>query len=299
LTQPDGTGEDGSPAVSIVMAVLNAADTVGEQIAGLAGQQTDLEWELIVVDNGCTDDTIRIVTSTSDLSDRLKIVDARSEQSVAYARNRGVEAARAPIIAFCDGDDVVDPQWLTRLYEAVATADLVGGALEVDRLNSPEAIYWRGGAPTVGGLPIALGFLPSIIGANFAVRRDRYLAVGGCDEGMGYSCDDVDLAWRLQQAGARLAFADSAIVHYRLRSSARGQMRQQWHYGSAEARLRKKFGSVVRRDSVSAVASSYWFLVSRLHHVVRGRRLRGRWLGVLAYRAGRLKGAFANAVLWW
>jgi glycosyltransferase involved in cell wall biosynthesis len=281
------------------MPVRNAAGTVGEQIAALAGQQTDVEWELLVVDNGCSDDTIDIATSRGDLRDRLRVIDAGDEPSIGYARNRGVEAARGAVIAFCDSDDVVDPHWLTRLYEATANADLVGGVLKVDLLNSPEAIYWRGGTPTDGGLPVALGFLPSVIGANFAVRRDRYLEVGGCDARMGYSCEDVDLSWRLQQSGALIAFAESAVVHYRLRSSATAQMRQQWHYGRSEARLRKKFGSAVRRDSAVTVAHSYWFLLSRIHHVVRGRRLRGRWLGVLAYRAGRLRGSITHAVLWW
>lgn len=259
----------------------------------------DQRWELLLVDNGCTDDTLSIVERWRPQLTGLRIIDARDRAGLAHARNVGVAHARGRVVAFCDGDDVVADGWAQALLDAARDADLVGGTLEVERLNGADPVYWRGGSPTAAGLPPAHRYFAVAVGANFAVRRDVVDRVGGFDEQFVICSDDVDFSWRVQAAGGRLAFAEAAVVHYRLRPDLRTNIRQQWNYGRAEARLYAKFRPELERIPATDVLRTYWFLLSRFHHLIRGRQLRGRWLCMVAYRAGRLRGSAEQRLLWW
>lgn len=285
--------------MSVILAVLNAEATIAEQLDALARQLRPPTWELLVVDNGCTDGTLDIVESRRDQFPRLRIVDAHVKRGLAHARNVGVAASEAEVVAFCDGDDVVGSSWLAALAVGCRSADLVGGSLEVSLLNTPDAVYWRGESPTSSGLPLALGYLPTVVGANFAVRRALYHAVGGCDERFSICCDDVDLSWRLHRAGATVAYAPTAVVHYRYRNDIADAVRQQRNYGRTEGLLVRLHRPGVRRDSLGTVLRVYWYLLSRCHHRGRDPYRAGRWRSVAAYRTGRIQGGWEHRVLWW
>jgi GT2 family glycosyltransferase len=123
--------------------------------------------------------------------------------------------------------------------------------------------------------------------------------LGGFDEQFTICSDDVDFCWRLQEAGETLVHAPDAVMHYRLRSDLRSALRQQWCYGIAEGALKRKFGARMRRDSFTTVRKVWLALLLRPDHLLRGPRLRGRWLSVAAYRLGRLAGSWRHRVLWW
>ncbi|HVV75220.1 MAG TPA: glycosyltransferase [Mycobacteriales bacterium] len=287
-----------SDGISVVLCVRNAATTVGEQLEGLS-RQTFQSWELILVDNGCTDATLEVVDSWLPQLPSVTVVRAHERAGLAYARNVGVAAANRAAIAFCDGDDVVDANWLSALWDALQSADHVGGHLDVTGLNDADTVYWRTGSPTEDGLYRAHGYLPHPIGANFAVWRTVYLDVGGCDEQFVICSDDVDLSWRIQRAGGSLGYTPDAIVQYRLRSSLRQAARQQWTYGRAEARLFKKYRTEMRRPALSQALQEWIRVLPRIDRFFRGRRLRGAWVCFIAYRAGRIRGGLEHHVAWW
>jgi glycosyltransferase involved in cell wall biosynthesis len=287
------------PSISVVLPVRNAAATIADQLRSLAAQTMSSDWELLVVDNGCVDETLDVVARWAAQIPRIRIVDARDTPGLSHARNAGVAAARGEFVAFCDADDEVDAHWLRELSAATTDADLIAGHLEVDSLNDPDVVYWRGGSPTSEGLKMAYQYLGHAVGANFAIRRAAFLDVGGCDPQFRICSDDVDLSWRAQEAGYRIAFAPGAVVHYRFRPGVRDVVRQQWNYGRAEAALYRKFRPRMRRQSLVVVARTWWYLFTRLHQTVRGHRLRGRWMALAAYRTGRLRGSLDQHVLWW
>jgi glycosyltransferase involved in cell wall biosynthesis len=287
------------PRLSVLLPARNAGATIEEQLRALSNQTYSGPWELLVIDNGCTDDTLDVVARWIDKVPTLRVVDARDQPGLAHARNVGVRAARADVVMFCDADDEVDQRWLEAMSRAIEGADLVSGHLDVQTVNDPDVVFWRGGSPTEGGLKQAHGYLGHAVGANFAIRRSVYLEVGGCDERFRVCSDDVDLSWRVQEAGHRVAFAPDAVVRYRLRAGLRDAVRQQWIYGRAEALLYRKFRPRMRRQRGPEVAYVWFYLVTRVHQLVRGRRLRGWWLALAAYRLGRLRGSFEQRVLWW
>jgi glycosyltransferase involved in cell wall biosynthesis len=283
----------------VILPVRNAGATIADQLAGLSRQVVDRPWELLVVDNGCTDNTLTVVEQWKPRLGEIRVVPAHDRAGLAHARNVGVAAARGGVVAFCDGDDIVADGWAQALLDGCGDAELVGGALDVEQLNDPPSIYWRGGSPTAAGPPLAHRLFPIAVGANFAARRGTIDEVGGFDEQFLICSDDVDFSWRVQQAGGRFCFANSAVVRYRFRPDLRTNLRQQWNYGRAEARLYEKFRPQLQRAPLSDVARTYWFLLSRSHHLVRGELLRGRWLCMVVYRLGRLRGSWERRKLWW
>src|SRR5205807_133393 len=125
---------------------------------------------------------------------------------LAYARNVGARAAAGQLLAFCDADDVADRRWLSELAAGAEEADIVGGRLEVELLNSELVRTWRGLPEDDLRRPVVLDYLPYAVGANFAVGREAFESVGGCDEAFEFCGDDVDLSWRIQRRSGKLAF---------------------------------------------------------------------------------------------
>src|SRR3712207_5405247 len=113
------------PSVSVVIVMRNAAATIGEQLEALSRQDYAGPWEVVVADNGSTDDSVAVVRQWEGRLPGLQIVDASLRRGVSYARNAGVVASSGEVIAFCDADDVAEPDWLRRLVAGLGDADIV------------------------------------------------------------------------------------------------------------------------------------------------------------------------------
>lgn len=276
----------------------NAGVVIEEQLAAIANLATTYPWELLVVDNGCTDDSIERVEQYRDRIANLRVVPAHERAGLAFARNVGAAASAAEIVAFCDADDIVAPQWLQRILEPFDDNPrvMVGGALEFATLNSDQVRFWRGYDERMTALVVGFNYLPHAIGANFAIRRSDFLGLGGCDEQFVGSSDEIDLCWRAQESGLELLFAPDAVIAYRLRENIRDTMRQQHGYGRSAAGLYRVHRDRMPRRSLGEVVAPYWMLISRVHQLLRGPQLRGRWLTNAAYWAGRVRGSAEQRV---
>lgn len=99
--------------VSIVMPAYNASKTIGDSIKSIQAQ-TVKEWELIVIDDGSTDNTSLVVAEYSLKDTRIKFIRNEKNNGVSYTRNRAVELAKGEWIAFLDSDDVWEPKKLEK-----------------------------------------------------------------------------------------------------------------------------------------------------------------------------------------
>lgn len=99
------------PVVSVVTPAFNAAATIAETIESIQAQTIEA-WEMIIVDDGSTDDTQHVVRSFQD--PRIRFIPIAHTGTPAAARNRGVEEARASRVAFIDADDMWTPDFLER-----------------------------------------------------------------------------------------------------------------------------------------------------------------------------------------
>jgi GT2 family glycosyltransferase len=171
---------------------------------------------------GCTSEIV-VVWQGPEPAPRLNgvVVERVFPAGLSYARNRGLEAARAPLVAFVDDDEVVDPGWLAALIDAfrsIEAAGVFGPVAPRDERGLPYCNYNGGGAlRIVSGrrtLPWGIG-----TGGNMAFRRDELLAMGGFDLIFGIgavacSAEDTDAILRTLRGGESVAWTPDAVVYH-------------------------------------------------------------------------------------
>lgn len=229
------------PVVSVVVPIYNAATNLEQTLRSVQSQSLS-NWELIVVDDGSSDGSVAIVLSLFGDDPRLRLL-RQSNAGVSIARNRGVAASRAPLIAFLDADDLWHPDKLRLHVEFHRTRAGLGVSFAQVEFLSP------GGKPT--GLvashprqaPGPMDFLcenPTTTTSNWVLRREVFEAVGGFVEGMSYS---EDLEWLLRVACDgrwRIEAIDRVLTYYRTSvgglSSSLQRMEQGWLRLISEAR---------------------------------------------------------------
>jgi glycosyltransferase involved in cell wall biosynthesis len=281
--------------ISVVVPVLNAAETLPAQLEALSGQTYAGKWEVIVADNGSTDGTPDLARTWADRIPELSVVDASDRKGQAHARNGGAAAARGDFIAFCDADDVATPGWLEALAEAARSCDVVGGTLEHQSLNSPSVRSWRSAQPREQ-TPKDEAFLPWAESANLGVWASVFRELGGFNEGYPAS-EDVEFSWRAQLASYRFEFAPGAVVKYRHRTALSQLARQHYAYGVNSAKLYHDFRSRGMPRSPARRALRVWGRVLvRLILDLPSRERRGILLRKAAYRWGRLRGSIQYRV---
>lgn len=219
--------------VSVLIATYNRAQLLDECLAHLRAQPFNDGDEVIVVDNGSSDDTTAVVTrhQVNDFGPPLRLVhESRPGKSRAIAS--GLAHASGDILAFTDDDVNVDLGWLDAIRSALAdpTVALVGGPV-TPRFDStvPNWIrracerHPRLGAPLAlldyGADPCELG-PRSLLGANLAVRRSVFEQVGGFPTHLGklrgtlLSGEDHALCVSVQEAGFRAVYCPGATVRH-------------------------------------------------------------------------------------
>ena len=223
--------EDGDPDVSVVVPARNASGTIPMLLSALERTTFEGAWELIVVDDASTDDTSQLAREWG-----ARVVQLDSQSGPAGSRNAGIAAAAAPLIAFTDADCEPSPDWLGAIVRALGEADLVTGPVR------PTPDVPRG--PFDRTLHIS-GSSPLFETANLGARRELIDRVGGFEPfappgdgaivglrpavDQGHFGEDAVFGWRARRLGARVAFADQALVHHAVfPRSARGYIAERW-----------------------------------------------------------------------
>lgn len=276
---------------TVVIPARNAAGTIEHQLAALERQRGVDHLEVIVVDNGSTDDTRAIVERWCERLEGLRLVSATERAGPSYARNVGIEAAASDRILLCDADDVVEPDWARRMLAALDGADAVSG---YSRWVDPQLRFLQDDEPFAP----RLGFLPGFSGANSALSRDVWRAVGGFDEEL-QTAEDLDFAWRLQLRGYRLVREDRAVIQYRQRTGDRAVFVQGYHHGQGSVRVFQRYRALGMPRSSTTVALKVW-----LRLVVSGLTVwsdpgaRSYWARRVGTRLGRLTESVRRGVLY-
>jgi glycosyltransferase involved in cell wall biosynthesis len=290
-TPPADAGHVAAPVeVSVVIACYNAAAWIAEQLEALGRQRFDRPWEIIVVDNGSSDESAAIVDQFATRVPGLRVLRATAGRGPGYARNAGVRVARGTFVVFCDADDVVADDWVTEMAAALQEHRFVACRLEHERLNPTWLNRSRHGVQGDG--LVRHPFLDAGGGGTLGVRRDLLLAVGGFDEDMR-THEDIDLCWRLQLAGTPLCFAPRAVIHYRYRPSLRGTFSQACHYGCDCMRLYRRYrelGHSVLIKTWRGLALECAVACLRLPTAVVSKTAFSFWLSNTGFRIGLLRG---------
>lgn len=207
--------------ISIVIPLYNKEKSVSSTIDS-ALSQTFSEFEIIVVNDGSTDNSINIIQGIKD--DRVKLINIENG-GVSRARNIGVDNAKFELIALLDADDLWDENYLEEMYKFI--------------LDFPEASLWGSVQRILAGNDIKI--LDYSIPSNFRgyvdnyfkvgientlfhtssviFRKSDFLAVGKFDENIGLS-EDMDLWFRFA-IHTRVAFYNKPMAYYRVETENR------------------------------------------------------------------------------
>lgn len=286
-----------APKLSVIVPCRNAAGTLSGTLDSLASQEWDERWELLVVDNGSTDETVSIAT---DYAARLplRVVDASERAGQPFALNMGVQAARAHAVAFCDADDEVGAGWLAALGNALAEHELVAGRQDYERLNEPWVRASREPVFETGLAKLWFPpYLPHAGSGGLGVRKNLHESIGGFDESMDVLFD-MDYTVRAQLAGAEITFVPEAVIHYRYRHDLRGIFRQSRLYAEHVALLQRRYKPKGKRvPGQRTWLIEGWKPVVQTVPRVHRKDGRGRLAWLLGWQVGRYVGSVKHRVL--
>lgn len=267
--------------ISVVIPAYNAAHTITAGLRALEDQTVPRHrYEIIVVDDGSADDTADVVeqyiqsealtsqlghsgnpAGSATLAGERQLEPHRAEElssirlicqhhrGAAAARNTGAQAARGDVVVFLDADCVPASDWLECLVAPLGVDSVVGAG---GRVRTQQ----QGLLPRFVQLEyddrynrIARHrYIDFISSATAAYRRDAFLRVDGFDTTM-LGAEDVDLSFRLAEAGHKLVFAPDAVVYHTHPESLWAYVRRKFRYAFWRAAVYGRHPGKVAADS--------------------------------------------------
>jgi glycosyltransferase involved in cell wall biosynthesis len=208
---------DAKPLVSVVITVRNAEAFISATLASLL-QERDVPLEVVLIDNGCTDATIKRVSAFND--QRVRVIEG-PKKGIAHALNVAYAAARGEIIVRCDGDDLYPPQRLVRQTQWLAAhpefGAVCGGFSTIDSKGNPLADLGHQEIAQEITEELRNGVIRTHIG-TFAIRAEAIRAAGGSRE--YFDCfEDFDFQLRLGET-CRIWFEPEVEYIYRIHQTS-------------------------------------------------------------------------------
>jgi glycosyltransferase involved in cell wall biosynthesis len=230
-----------APRVSVLLAVRNGAATLPLALRSIA-LQTEPDWELLVYDDGSSDDTIDLVEGWASAEPRMRVFRSPESRGLGARLNELIDAARAPLIARMDADDVAYPGRLSRqaeLLDAQPAVDLVGASIAVFR--SDGSLHGKRWAPPgheqIVGFPFRAFriFHPTWMGRCEWFRQHRYSVGAGTTE-------DQDLLYRALPVSTYANVPDILLGYREDRVSLRRVARARWDMARLVTRVAVRRG---------------------------------------------------------
>ncbi len=201
-----------APRVTVIIPCHNLGAYLDEAVDSVLAQ-TYQDFDIIVVDDGSTDDRTNALLARYDRP-RTRVI-RQTRRGLPAARNRGLAETRATYICALDADDRLAPTYLERSVSVLEADPGLTFASHWVQTFGDETATWR---PERCDLAAVLD-MNTINGAAL-VRRDALVAVGGWDETMRDGCEDWDLWLRLLERGYRGTIIPEVLFYYRRRAGS-------------------------------------------------------------------------------
>jgi len=214
---------------SVIVPVRNGSAVIHRCLHALASQDLPRDqYEIIVVDDGSTDDTVAFVAGFPDV--RLLSTPPRGP---AAARNRGIAAAQGDVILFTDADCAPRSDWARTMLDGLerSGADGAKGIYETHQ-RSLVARFVQIEYETRYARMARRAHIDFIDTYSAAYRREVLTKVGGFDERFPFpSVEDQELSFRVTERGYRLAFVPDAVVDHLHAATVRAYARKKFRIG--------------------------------------------------------------------
>jgi glycosyltransferase involved in cell wall biosynthesis len=285
------TASTDRPLVTVVVAAYNAAGTIGKCLDSLASVTWPADrLEVIVVDDGSTDDTRRLAASRAG----VRTLD-QPNAGPSCARNLGLAVASGDLVAFTDSDCIVAGDWVERLAGHFRDESVMGAGGS-QRCPSDATPFMEDVHGVLSGMGFLGGYTKSAAtvgetghnpSCNVMYRRAQVAEVGGFRPGM-FPGEDVDLDHRLRARwpNGRLLYDPSASVFHYRPTTFGGWWRMMRRYGYSSGhnvRLHGYFRALHAVPWLMAATAGLWLLLLGVDP--RGGTVAGlaAGLGVLAF----------------
>jgi mycofactocin system glycosyltransferase len=229
------------PTVSVVIPVKDRADELRNCLTSLHQLNYPRHrLEIVVVDDGSSDHSAEVARELG----AVLVESGAVGGGPALARNQGAKVAGGEILAFIDSDCIASPQWLVELLPVFAEARVaaVGGLVDgmyddsaLDRYEAVMSSLNLGGREMSGSAGDDTFYLPS---CNLLVRKQAFMAAAGFRTALQVG-EDVDLTWRLRDAGWEIVYLPHGRVCHAHRSKFWPFMKRRFDYGTSEGLLKQ------------------------------------------------------------
>ena len=287
--------------VTIVIPAYGRPEALRTTLDALA--QDEAVAAVVVVDDGSPGPAAlaRVVTGAG-----VTLVRRAANGGPGPARNTGLARVATPLVAFLDVDVVPPPGWLEPLLAHFTDPAVAAVAPRVAARPPDDP------SPVADGLtrfeqdrsPLDLGPAEARVAPRtrvayvpttaLVVRRQALEAVGGFDEGLRFG-EDVDLVWRLVEAGHVVRYEPGVVVTHPTRPGPAAWLRQRFDYGRSAAPLARRHADALAPVSVSAWSAAAWALAAGGHPGV-GLAVAGTAVAQLPRRLGALERPWAEGL---
>jgi GT2 family glycosyltransferase len=289
------------PAVSVVMVVYRTGRPLAESMRRVLGDQ-DVD-EFVLVDNGSSVEEAGVIDAAHAGHPEMTVMRGQGNVGFARAVNLGVSVARGEMIVVLNPDAFLEKGCIRALHKTLRTCrvpalvgarvlnpdgseqrgarrgevtpvtsllSLTGLARKVSVLHGFEVHHEDDPTP-MRGIPV-----PTISGACFAIRRADFLGLGGFDSGYFLHVEDVDLCWRVRQAGGEVLFEPRARVIHLGSTSLASPLKVELHKGIGLARYFRKRAERLSQRMIALVLTPLIVMVSVLRPILRGQLFKNR-----------------------
>lgn len=234
--------------ISIVVPVYNYATHLKKTLLSLK-QQSITDFELIVVDDGSTDNSAEVAKNFTD-----KVIKNRKNCGPAISRNKAIKLAKRNIIAFIDSDCIADQDWIKNILEALkdTEVDAIMGNTKIPKStfigDSISELGFPGGA-NAGFENMwhvdETGFTDHLTSCNFAARKIIFEKYGVFDESFPLAGgEDPELAYRWSKLGVKIKYIPKVIVLHQPRTSLISFSKWMIYRGRSNYYFKRKIGNI-------------------------------------------------------
>ncbi len=253
-----------SPAISVIVPVQNMADSIGDCVAALLRQTLPIRaYEILVVDDGSTDDSVRIARQAG----ATRVLSKAPGGFAAAARNLGIREARGEILCFTDADCRPHPDWLAQITTPFADPEIAGakGTYSTDQrsvvarfvqLEYEEKYDHLRGQERISFIDFY----------SAAFRRQVLISNDGFDERFPNS-EDRELSFRLATRGYKMVFQPSALVNHIHADNLPGYFRKKMRNGYWTAQVVRRFPTHGVDDSYTPQALKLQILLAGMFYI--------------------------------
>ena len=205
----------GNPMISVIMPVYNCARYVAEAIESIVRQRYD-NWELLICDDGSTDDSKLVINRYVQLDCRIRFYQNEKNRGAAYVKNLLIGKSKGDYIALMDADDVSHQNRLAEQLEFLRSRQLDACGTDHCTIDTDgNLIAWHRNSYTYEQVLWSAFNHLCFCNASLLIKRECMLAIRCYDQRLQTEAEDVEMLFRFIHAGYRIETLDRCYYKYR------------------------------------------------------------------------------------